>query len=138
MWRIGVLCVALLFAAAAAGSASTVPVFCGCTSKTSVRPAGVVFACADANFYATSIRWTRWDAHAATGAGTGHQNDCTPNSAAGRFHAYPLAIGLSKPRVCSGTDEFSTISWRFVRGKPAGVPRTGSESFSCRFRRERP
>jgi hypothetical protein len=70
--------------------------------------------------------------------GIGHQNDCTPDCARGHFHAYPLAVRLSSPVVCVGLDEFTKLSWRFRGRRPAGVPRHGAESFSCRWRRVRP
>lgn len=125
-------------ATAAAGTVARVPVFGGCTSNVRVRPRSVTFACADGNFYATGLRWMRWGARAATATGVGRQNDCTPNCAAGHFHAYRIAVTLSRPLVCAGFDEFSRVAWRFVRSKPTGVPRTGSESFSCRWRKVRP
>ena len=140
MIRVGtvaIVCGAVV-ATAAAGTVAGVPMFGGCTSNVRVRPHRVTFACADGNFYATGLRWTRWDARAATAAGVGHENDCTPNCAAGHFHAYPLEVTLSRPLVCAGFDEFSRVAWRFVRSKPNGVPRTGRESFSCRWREVRP
>jgi hypothetical protein len=134
---VAVVCVAVT-ATVAAGAVARVPVFGGCTSKVRVRPHNVTFACADGNFYATGLRWTRWDAREATAAGTGHRNDCSPNCAAGHFHAYPLTVTLSRPLVCAGFDEFSRVAWRFGRAGPTGVPRAGSESFSCRWRKLRP
>jgi len=129
---------ASLAATAASGAVARVPVFGGCTSKVRVRPHSVDFACADGNFYATGLRWTRWDAREASATGLGQQNDCTPDCASGHFHAYPLAVRLSGPLVCAGTDEFSRVAWRFVRSRPPGVRRTGGETFSCRWRRVRP
>jgi hypothetical protein len=114
------------------------PVFGGCTSKVEVRPRTIVFACGDGNFFATSLRWTRWDASLATATGMGHQNDCKPDCARGHFHAYRVGVRLSAPVACVGTNEFTRLSWRFLRGKPIGVASRGSESFSCRWRRVRP
>jgi hypothetical protein len=34
----------------------------GCAHRPHVRPSQAVFACADANFYATGLRWARWSA----------------------------------------------------------------------------
>ena len=118
---------------------ATLPGFAGCRSFVSpapvlvVRPRSIVFACADANFYAVRLRWTRWAADGARGAGVGHQNDCTPSCAAGHFHPYRLAVGLAGAASC-GRDraELTRVTWRFVGRKPAGVPRSGSESFRCR------
>jgi hypothetical protein len=137
MVTIAILC-GILWTGVAAGSVERLPVFGGCTSKVRVRPGTITFACADGNFYATSLRWTRWAPSSAAATGIGRQNDCTPNCAAGRFHTYALAVTLSMPRVCAGFDEFAKTAWRFTKTKPNGAPRTGSESFSCHWRTIRP
>ena len=93
---------AVLLTSAAASAVAVVPVFGGCTSKVHVRPHTVVFACGDGNFFATRLRWTRWDASQAFATGIGHQNDCTPDCAGGRFHAYPVSVHLTTPLVCAG------------------------------------
>jgi hypothetical protein len=116
------------------------PHFAGCVSFVSatatgrVRPASIVLACADANFYVDKIRWSNWGPRSATGLGTGHQNDCTPYCAAGKFHAYPLSIRLDILELCGTahrTAEFTRASWRFVAARPHGIPRSGSERFRC-------
>ena len=95
-------------AAGASASPASVPGFYGCRAFTSKRPAAVVrprsivVACADGNFYLTGIRWSTWGSARAAGAGTGHQNDCTPNCAAGHFHTYPAMVTLTKPKSCDG------------------------------------
>jgi hypothetical protein len=134
--------VAALAAAAvppAGGAAAPVPGYAGCRSFVAsapvalVRPRSIVFACADANFYAVRLRWTRWDANGARAAGVAYQNDCTPNCAAGHFHAYRLAVGLAGAAACGRSrPEFTRVSWSFLGRKPLGVPRTGSETFRCR------
>ncbi|HVN60013.1 MAG TPA: hypothetical protein VMT59_02045 [Gaiellaceae bacterium] len=145
MGRRRVLLLILLIGAVAAaavsgpGSAAGVPGFTGCRSFVSrsavavVRPRSIVIACADANFYATGLKWTRWDAHVAEGAGIGHQNDCTPYCAAGHFHTYRLAIRLDRVATCGSGKEpqFTRLSWTFVGPKPTGVSRGGSETFRC-------
>ena len=109
-------------------------VLTSCAHHAQVRPAEVVFACADANFYATGISWTHWGTADAEGTGVGHQNDCTPYCAAGHFHTYKLSIRLSRPVVCvKGRREFSRIAWRFTAAKPAHVPRADSETLPCSF-----
>jgi hypothetical protein len=116
----------------------SVPVFGGCVSKVTVRPLTILAACGDGNFFLTGLRWTRWDAHGAVGSGIGHQNDCTPDCSRGHFHFYAVAVRLWAPVVCAGLNEFSKLSWRFLRSKPRHVPRAGVESFSCRWRKLRP
>jgi hypothetical protein len=121
----------------AAVAAATV--LTGCSHRAQVRPHEVVFACGDGNFYATGLRWSRWSRADARAAGTGHQNDCTPSCAAGRFHTYPLAVRLSRPVSCvRGRREFSRLAWRFTAAKPPGVPRAGAETLPCSFLKLRP
>lgn len=118
---------------------AVVTVFTGCAHQPHVRPAGVTFACGDANFYATGLHWSAWRTNEAAARGTGHQNDCKPYCAAGHFHAYPLTVRLSRPVVCvAGRREFSRIAWTFTSTKPAGVPRSGSETLPCSFLRLKP
>ncbi len=103
----------------------------GCEHKPRVRPASIVVACADANFYVDHIRWSSWRATGATGRGTAHLNDCTPNCAAGHFHAFPITVRLSKVVQCvKGRREFSRIAWA---GK-----QSGNETLPCVFLRLKP
>jgi len=114
-------------------------VLTGCAHVPHVRPTQVVFACGDGNFYATALRWSHWGSDDAEATGIGHQNDCTPNCAAGRFHTYTLAVRLSRPVVCvRGRREFSRLAWRFVAARPAHVARTGSEVLPCSFLKLKP
>jgi hypothetical protein len=93
------------------------------------RPSSIVFACADANLYATRLRWSRWGS-TATATGIAHANDCDPYCAAGHFRTYPVAVTLSKPKRCGGRVELTHLAWRFPAAKPQG-PRTGSVDFRC-------
>jgi hypothetical protein len=114
-------------------------VFTGCSHRPEVRPASIVIACGDGNFYVTGLRWSRWGSRDAVATGTAHANDCTPYCAAGRFHTYPAALRLSRPVSCvAGRREFAAIAWRFPAAKPAHAPRSGTETLPCRFLRLRP
>ena len=111
---------------------ATPPVLVGCERAAHVRPSSVVIACADGNFYFKGIRWRSWGPHGATAAGTAVVNDCTPYCAAGHFHSYAATIRLSRLVTCKkGCREFSTISWRFPGKKPAGMPRSDTETLPC-------
>ncbi len=117
------------------------PVLIGCSHHAQVRPAQVVFACGDGNFYADGISWSHWGTADAEGVGTAHQNDCTPYCAAGHFHVYKaLSVRLSRPVACikGGRHEYSRIAWRFSGAKPTGVPRAGSETLPCSFIKIKP
>ena len=91
----------------------------------------IVVACGDGNFWFAALRWQTWTATGASATATAHLNDCTPNCAAGRFHTYPATVRLSAPKTCKGKHELTRISWRFTAAKPAGVDRTGTDTYRC-------
>jgi hypothetical protein len=103
-------------------------VWTGCAHTPRVRPASIVIACGDGNFYADHLVWKRWSATGAVAAGIGHRNDCKPYCAAGHFHAFPLTIRLSRVVACvRGRREFSRVAWN-----------GGSETLPCSFLRLKP
>ena len=110
---------------AAAGAAPRLPLFAGCSSSApTLRPRSILVACGDGNFFTTGLTWSRWGITDAVAAGTGHQNDCTPDCARGRFRLYPVDVRLWRPETCvDGRREFTRFSYRFVGNKPAGVVR---------------
>jgi hypothetical protein len=108
-------------------ASAPLPRFIGCTPSNShkVRPPTIVIACGDGNFYVTDLRWSRWNATSAAGAGTGHVNDCTPDCAAGQFRLFPVTVTLFRPRSCRQRPlQFTRITDRFTAAKPPGAPRT--------------
>jgi hypothetical protein len=112
-------------------------VWTGCAHRPQIRPSAIVFACGDGNFYATGLHWKRWNGTDAVATGTGHQNDCTPNCAAGRFHTFPLTVRLSRVVACvRGRREFSRAAWDSVR--LAGIPHAGAETLPCSFLKLKP
>jgi hypothetical protein len=105
-------------------------VWTGCAHQPQVRPASIVIACGDANFYVDHLRWKSWGAGGATATGTAHRNDCKPNCAAGHFHASPVTVRLSRVVTCvKGRHEFARISWG---------ARANSETLSCSFLKLKP
>jgi hypothetical protein len=103
----------------------------GCEHRARVRPKAIIVACADANFYVQGIRWSRWSATRAVGAGTAHVNDCTPNCAAGHFHTFRVTVRLSRVVTCvPGRREFARIEWSGAQ--------TGNETLPCSFLRLKP
>jgi hypothetical protein len=52
------------------------------------------------------LRWDRWDATGAEGAGTLSVRDCDPSCASGGKDAYPARVRLSAPRLCGGEAYF--------------------------------
>jgi len=132
-----VLLAAVLAAAALAAAAP--PRHAGCASflsakpPTAVRPAVIVIACGDGNFYVDTLRWSSWGARSATATGLGHLNDCTPYCAAGKFHTYRLSIRLDRRALCGAgrVAELTRVTWRFTGARPSGTGQTGSERFRC-------
>jgi len=120
---------AVLAATGTSAAASPLPTFTGCAPPANVRPASIVVACADGNFYLTGLKWSHWTATDAAAAGTGHENDCTPYCAAGHFHTYSVTVHLFRPEHCKkGKLEFTRFSYRFVTAKPKVVARTATMS----------
>ena len=50
-----------------------------------IRPSEIVFACADANAYATNAHYLTYGGKVAVARVTWHENDCIPNCAQGHF-----------------------------------------------------
>jgi hypothetical protein len=119
---------------------TALPRFGGCKTFFSrsvsglVRPRSIMLACGDGNFYLTRIAWTRWGIRQALGNGVGHQNDCVPDCAGGRFHTYRVSVRLDNAMMNCGAQkvaQFTRASYIFIGEKPRQVARSGSESFRC-------
>lgn len=95
-----------------------------CAGKVVVRPTSYVLACADANTYFDSIKWTTWGRTTATATATFVQNNCEPNCAAGRFIKYPATLRLSKPESTKLGLLFSAISYTYETSESATLPLT--------------
>jgi hypothetical protein len=82
-----------------------------------VRPKGILIACADGNLGVERMSWDRWGASSATGRGTLYENQCKPNCAEGKFASYPVAVTLSKVKASSQGEWFSllTVTWEGAR-----------------------
>jgi hypothetical protein len=123
----------LLLAAAvifAHGSAAT-PTIPDCFTQV-VAPRELTLACGDGNFWLGALRWRGWGGATATAVGTAHANDCKPYCAAGRFHAYPVAVDASRPTTClGGRRQYTRLSLRHTGASRPGVGATETESFPC-------
>jgi len=116
---------ALTFAAVASASLapSAIP---DCLGKPQVRPATMIFACADANFGIKKLHWIGWGESTAAAVGVAYANDCTPTCAAGHFHNYQAVIVANGMLRCAnGTVTYGRVTVAFVgpspypKGKPA-------------------
>jgi hypothetical protein len=108
MKRIAVVSLAVLSLMLAAGPAAAAPrtyVSHNCTGV-KIRPASIMFACADGGFFMTEGDWSTWHRWRATGHGLFHQNDCDPSCAGGTFHTARGRIVLFHRMFCSGIDTY--------------------------------
>ena len=114
-----VLAGAIAIPALASGNARRVVGNC---TKSQVRPATIVVACADANLALTHLRWISFGGATASASGSYHVNDCTPNCAAGHFHSYPVRVVLSQAKVCPDRhDDYRVATVTFIGRRPSGV-----------------
>jgi uncharacterized lipoprotein NlpE involved in copper resistance len=76
-------------------ASATAPKFIllGCNNDAEVAPSGIS-NCGDGAAGLTSLHWTSWTSHLASGYGTYFLNDCTPTCAGGHFHTYPALVVL--------------------------------------------
>ena len=126
---VAVVGLALVGVASANGS-RRLPSFLGCNgTHAAVRPHSILVACADGNYYLGRLTWSSWTTQSAAATGVAHVNDCTPNCAAGHFHAYPgVSVQLHRPESCTrGTLLFTRIEWRYTGQKPHGIERSAHE-----------
>ena len=92
-------------------------------TRAEIRPAYILVACGDANFYVNHVEWSRWTATTSLGAAIAHQNDCRPFCAAGHFRAYRVTIRLFRPEICRSGRLFTRFTYVFVNATPAGISR---------------
>ncbi len=119
--------VLLVVAAVVAHSSGAGPTIPDCFAQV-VAPTRITLACGDGNFWLGELRWRGWGGATATAAGAAHRNDCTPNCAAGHFHARAVAVAASKPATCpGGRRQYTRLSWRFASRTRSG----GTTDFPC-------
>lgn len=90
-----------------------------CLGKPQVKPAAIVFACADANFGARKLKWTGWGSSFAAATAQVYANDCKPYCAAGHFHNYEAVIVVSGSQLCpGGSKAYKDVTIAFVGPTP--------------------
>ena len=105
-----------------------------CVSQ-AAAPHHLMLACGDGNFYLDGMTWRSWGAASATGTGTAHANDCTPDCAAGHFHTYRVTATVSDLRKCmGGRRQYTTLVLRYPATKPRAYPNPESIALGCRAR----
>ena len=110
---------AIAIPALASGDARRVVGDC---TKSQVRPATIVIACADANLALTHLRWVSFGAATAHASGSYYVNDCTPYCAAGHFHSYPVTVVLWQAALCQDKyDDYREATVTFTGRRPPGL-----------------
>jgi hypothetical protein len=76
-------------------TSATAPKFVllGCDNGAQVAPSAIS-NCGDGAAGLTSLHWTSWTSHLASGYGTYYLNDCTPTCVGGHFHTYHALVAL--------------------------------------------
>lgn len=120
-------------AGAKGGSATKVYVAAkGCAGHT-YEPTKLVLACADANLYATNLKFSSYGGSTAAAKGTIHVNECTPNCAAGKFRAYPGTIELTDLLRCSdGRTYYGKAKYDFKAKYGKGTEDIAPPTLNCK------
>jgi hypothetical protein len=97
----------------------------GNCSKAEVRPSKLILACADANFYATVLRYRSYGGAVAVAQAVSHRNTCEPNCASGRFVSRAATVRLSAIKRCDGRFYYTmaTVSGTPSTTWPLGNPK---------------
>jgi hypothetical protein len=76
---------------------------------------------ADGSLYVTGIKWHGWGTAKATGTGTAHADNCTPNCAQGTFTKHPATIVFTDPKPWHGklayahvAESVPAIGWHYT------------------------
>jgi len=123
------------FSGAAGSAAISPPALPDCQGKLVVKPASIVLACGDGNFYVENLKWTGWGASFAAASGTGKANDCTPNCAAGHFHSYPMLLMVTGSQRCGGRPAYARVVYAFIGRSPypqSAKVEDSTQSFPCK------
>jgi hypothetical protein len=106
-----------------------------CVGGTHVRPAEVVFACADANISAQHLVWTGWGETFAAAVGEMEVNSCTPSCVAGTFHAFKVVLVARGAQRCpNGVVAYDTVTYAFPERSPFPPQKSGPYNSTVSYR----
>jgi hypothetical protein len=105
-------------------AARQVPRVVPCVGRPQVRPIRFVLACADENAYLTSLHWVRWSPSVGIARGIDHENDCTPDCAAGHFHETWADVVFSDPVPTQRFGSLFSVVTVLLSSRLPGVPRS--------------
>jgi hypothetical protein len=115
------IAVAALVASAGASASGGTPVYIATQCDTyAFMPHAVTLACADDNLYVTRLEYKHYGQKTTTATGLFHSNDCTPNCAAGRFHAYTGTIVFRNLVRCKGKLFYALGEYKFAGPNGSG------------------
>jgi hypothetical protein len=92
----------------------------GCNNDAEVAPPSIS-NCGDGAVGLTSLHWTSWTSHLASGYGTYYLNDCTPTCVGGHFHTYPALVALWGSAAVKGHPserKYSQMTLIFTGARP--------------------
>ena len=97
------------------------------------KPRGILFACADGNFYVKRLRWKSWHTYRAKARGVYHFNDCKPDCAGGTFHKRRGRLLLRRRQWCPEVDRHVFKRARVTYNRPWHGRRKFSFKLFCPF-----
>src|SRR5437588_2713424 len=86
----------------------------GCV-RAHYKPRRLILGC-DGSNYLKALTWSSWTTRRASGRGIDEINDCMPDCASGHFHAYPVAVKVSRPGRCARITHKVFRHFEFVYG----------------------
>ncbi len=98
-----------------------------------VKPASITYSGDGSAYFAGAARsnhrdkpltWSSWTATAGKGSGFNWLNNCTPNCAAGTFHAFPVKLDAYRPKRLGGHLIFTRMKVTFTGKMPKHSTRT--------------
>jgi hypothetical protein len=123
---------ALVSVPAALGSGSALPklpsqIGPSSTGDLEVKPASIVYTGDGSAFFAgpkksshrdKPLNWSSWTATGGQGSGFNWLNNCTPNCAAGTFHAFPVKLDAYRPKRAGGHLIFTRMKVTYTGKMP--------------------
>lgn len=109
-------------------SASPVRLVGNCRTP-AVRPAEVIFTCADGGVVAEHVHWQTWGGALAVGSGMVLAHNCLPNCAASHnYDLYPVVLIASSARDCDdGGRHYTRLGYSWTAGSPYPADAPGSQ-----------
>ena len=112
--------------AASASAAGRGPVIVSCAGTGKAKPAGIVLACADANWGVRHLRWRHWGSSSSRAGGVGYANTCVPSCVSGHLVHYRVRVVASRLRQTADGLRYTRLEVRSAHRPPAHLPRVAT------------